>query len=137
MWVCDLVMSRSFLIENGKLTIDNFMENIIEEKSFRFAVRIVNLNKYLRFEKKETVLSKQLLRSGTSVGANVAEAQQAQSRADFVSKLGIALKEATETKYWLRLLKETDYLSDTQFESVFMDCVEVERILISIVKSSK
>ena len=130
-------MSRSFLIENGKLTIDNFMENIIEEKSFRFAVRIVNLNKYLRFEKKETVLSKQLLRSGTSVGANVAEAQQAQSRADFVSKLGIALKEATETKYWLRLLKETDYLSDTQFESVFKDCVEVERILISIVKSSK
>ena len=137
MWVCDLVMSRSFLIENGKLTIDNFMENIIEEKSFRFAVRIVNLNKYLRFEKKETVLSKQLLRSGTSVGANVAEAQQAQSRADFVSKLGIALKEATETKYWLRLLKETDYLSDTQFESVFQDCDEVERILISIVKSSK
>jgi four helix bundle protein len=137
MWVCDLVMSRSFLIENGKLTIDNFMENIIEEKSFRFAVRIVNLNKYLRFEKTETVLSKQLLRSGTSVGANVAEAQQAQSRADFVSKLGIALKEATETKYWLRLLKETDYLSDTQFESVFKDCVEVERILISIVKSSK
>ena len=113
------------------------MENVVENKSFHFAVRIVNLNKYLRFEKKETVLSKQLLRSGTSIGANIAEAQQAQSRTDFASKLGIALKETSETKYWLRLLKETGYLSETQFESVFNDCVEIEKILTSIIKSSK
>ena len=84
------------------------MDNIIEEKSFRFAVRIVNLNKHLQTNKKEFVLSKQLLRSGTSIGANISEAQQAQSRADFLSKLEIALKEASETKYWLRLICATE-----------------------------
>ena len=84
------------------------MENVIEIKSFDFAVRIVNLYKYLTNEKKEFVLSKQLLRSGTSIGANISEAQQAQSRADFLSKLEIALKEASETKYWLRLLYATE-----------------------------
>ena len=87
--------------------------------------------------KKEYVLSRQLLRSGTSIGANVAESQQAQSRADFLSKLEISLKEATETKYWLRLLKETDYLTEEQFSSIYADCVEIEKILVSIVKSTK
>ena len=113
------------------------MDNVIENKSFHFAIRIVNLYKYLCSEKKEFVLSKQILKSGTSIGANVAEAQQAQSRADFIAKLGIALKEATETKYWLRLLNATDYLSDLNFESVFADCVELEKLLVSILKSTK
>ena len=113
------------------------MDNIIEQKSFQFAIRVVNLYKYLNGVKKEFVLSKQLLRCGTSIGANVAESQQAQSRADFLSKLEISLKEATETKYWLRLLKETDYLTEEQFSSIYADCVEIEKILVSIVKSTK
>ena len=113
------------------------MSNSIQEKSFRFAVRIVKLCRYLQTEKKEHVLSKQLLRSGTSIGANVSESQQAQSRPDFVSKLSIALKEASETEYWLRLLYETDYLSDKYFQSIQSDCDEVKGLLVSIVKSSK
>ena len=113
------------------------MDNVIEDKSFHFAVRIVKLNQYLRTKKKEYVLSKQLLRSGTSIGANVAESQQAQSRADFISKLEIALKETTETKYWLRLMKETGYLSESEFESIFSDCAELEKILVRIIKSTK
>ena len=85
------------------------MDNIIESKSFDFAIRIVNLYKDLPDGKKENILSKQLLRSGTSIGANVAEAEQAQSKSDFVSKMSIALKEASETKYWIKLLKATDF----------------------------
>ena len=84
------------------------MNNPVEEKSFHFAVRIIKLCKYLQENKKEYILSKQLLRSGTSIGANIMESQQAQSRADFISKLSIALKEAVETNYWLRLLQATD-----------------------------
>ena len=113
------------------------MSNTIKQKSFRFAVRIVNLCKYLQKTKQEYVLSKQLLRCGTSIGANVAEAQQAQSRPDFISKLNIALKEAAETDYWLRLLWETDYLSKTQFVSIMSDCDEIESLLVRIIKSSK
>ncbi len=113
------------------------MNNVVEEKSFSFAVRIVRLNQYLRSAKKEHVLSKQLLRSGTSIGANIAEAQQAQSRADFLSKMEIALKEASETKYWLRLLQATEYLSTPEFESVYRDCSEMEKLLVSIVKATK
>ena len=111
------------------------MENNIQEKTFSFAVRIVKLCKLLREQRKEYVLSKQLLRSGTSIGANVMEAQNAQSRADFCSKLNIALKEATETKYWLRLLEATDYLSKTEFDSIYPDCVEIEKILVASVKA--
>ena len=113
------------------------MDATIERKSFQFAIRIVNLHKYLRKEKKEFVLSKLLLRSGTSIGANVAEAQQAQSRADFISKLTISLKEATETNYRLRLLHATDFLSDTEFQSVHNDCRELEKILTAIIKTSR
>ena len=113
------------------------MNNVVEEKSFQFAVRIVKMNLYLRKSKKEFVLSKQLLRSGTSIGANIAEAQQAQSRADFVSKLSIALKETTETKYWLRLLNATDYLSHSEFDSIMSDCVEIEKLLVTIIRSTK
>ena len=113
------------------------MEATAEQKSFRFAIRIVNLYKYLRKEKKEFVLSKQMLRSGTSIGANVAESQQAQSRADFLAKLNIALKEAAETDYWLRLLHATDYMSDAEFHSVHDDCTELEKMLTAIIKSTK
>ena len=113
------------------------MENIIKDKCFLFAVRVVKLCRFLREEKKEFILSKQLLRSGTSVGANVAEAQHAQSRADFRSKMEIALKETSETKYWLRLMKETDYLNQKEFDSIYPDCIELERILVSIVKRMK
>ena len=113
------------------------MENIIEEKSFRFAVRIVKLCQYLQDLKQEHILSKQLLRSGTSIGANVAESQQAQSRPDFISKLNIALKEASETNYWLRLLQATDYLSEAEFLSIHTDCCELEKLLTAILKSTK
>ena len=113
------------------------MSNNIQEKSFSFAVRIVKLCKILQISRKEYTLSKQLLRSGTSIGANVTEAQNAQSRADFLSKLNIALKEASETKYWLRLLNATDYLSDVEFDSMMCDCSEIEKILVSSVKSIK
>ena len=113
------------------------MNHPIQEKSFRFAVRIVNLCKDLQTEQKEYILSKQLLRSGTSIGANVSESQQAQSRPDFISKLNIALKEASETEYWLRLLFETEYLTKEQFDSIFSDWDEVKSLLVAIVKSSK
>jgi len=113
------------------------MNNTIQDKSFRFAVRIVNLCRYLQTEQKEYVLTKQLLRSGTSIGANVSESQQAQSRPDFTNKLNIALKEAYETDYWLRLLHETQFLTSDEFQSIIADCRELERLLISIVKTSK
>ena len=111
-------------------------DNTIADKSFEFAVRIVNLAKYLRIEEKEFVLSKQLLRSGTSIGANVAEGQRAQSRADFNSKMSIALKEANETCYWLRLLYRTDYLSKEGFDSIKKDVDELIYILTAICKTA-
>ena len=111
--------------------------SIIEAKSFDFAVRIVKLYQYLCEEKKEFVLSKQLLRSGTSIGANVSETENAQSKADFISKMNIALKEANETQYWLRLLYSTDYLSDKEFESINADITELIAILTSICKTAK
>ena len=108
-----------------------------ERKSFLFAVRIVNLAKHLNTSKKENILSKQLLRSSTSIGANIAEAEQAQSRADFISKMSIALKEAVETNYWLRLLQATDYLSEAEFSSIHSDCRELEKMLTAIIKTAK
>ena len=124
-------------IENGKLKIGTNMNSIIETKSFDFAVRIVNLYKFLNEQKKEYTLSKQLLRSGTSIGANVTEAQQAQSRPDFISKLSIALKETSESKYFIKLLQATDYLTEAQAKSILSDCVEIEKLLVSIIKTSK
>ena len=106
-------------------------------KSFDFAVRIVNLYKYLTEEKNEYVISKQVLRSGTSVGANISKAEHAQSRADFASKMTIALKEADETRYWLRLLEATEFITPDQAESILSDCVELIRLLTSITKSLK
>ena len=113
------------------------MDQTIDVKSFRFAVRIVKLCRYLTETQREYVLSRQIMRAGTSIGANVAEAQQAQSRADFISKLSIALKEAVETNYWLRLLRETDYLQESEFHSLHQDCRELERMLTAILKSTK
>ena len=112
-------------------------ENLIVDKSKAFAVRIVNLYKYLCSEKKEYVLSKQLLRSGTSIGANVKEAIRGQSREDFVHKLSISLKEASESEYWLELLYETEYITQAQFESMIADCRELIRVLSSIIKTIK
>ena len=113
------------------------MNNIIESKSFRFSVRIVRLVKYIRKTQKEYTLTDQLLRAGTSIGANIVEAEQGHSRADFIAKLNIALKEAVETRYWLRLLHATEYLSDREFDSVYADCEELIKLLISIVRTSK
>ena len=113
------------------------MNNAVRDKSFCFAKRIVKLCEYLRETKKEYTMSQQLLRAGTSIGANVAESEHAQSRSDFLSKLNIALKEAAETDYWLRLLYETDYLSQQAFLSIIADCREIESLLASIVKTIK
>ena len=112
------------------------MENICVEKSFDFAVRIVKLANHLKKTKKEYTLSKQLLRSGTSIGANVSEAQRGQSKADFTAKMSIALKEANETEYWLRLLYRTEYLSETEFQSIHKDILEIISILFSICKTA-
>ena len=109
-------------------------ENVIMRKSLAFSVRIVNLQKYLTEQKKEYVISRQIYKSGTSIGANIAEAQRAQSTADFVSKMKIALKEANETQYWLQLLRETEYITDNAFKSIHGDLVEILRILTAICK---
>ncbi len=112
------------------------MESIIEKKSFDFAVRIVNLYKHLTADKKEFVLSKQLLRSGTSIGANVAEGERGQTKPDFNVKMSIALKEANETYYWLRLLHKTDFLTEKEFQSMEKDVDEIIAILVSICKKT-
>ena len=112
------------------------IKNVVKEKSFDFAIRIVKLYKYLMEEKKEFVLSKQVLRSGTSIGANINEAQQAQSKKDFLMKMNIALKECTETKYWIDLLSATDYINQELKDSIIYDCIELEKLLTSIVKTT-
>lgn len=111
-------------------------ENVVRTKSFAFAVRIVNLARHLNANR-EYVLSKQVLRSGTAIGAMVRESEHAESRADFIHKLSVALKEANETLYWLELLKATDYLEEKSFESISSDSEELVRLLVSIVKTSK
>ncbi|MDQ5929049.1 MAG: hypothetical protein QG594_827 [Bacteroidota bacterium] len=108
-------------------------ENIVQQKSFLFAVRIINLYKHLSTNKKEFVLSKQILRSGTSIGANIEESIGARSDKEFLFKLEISYKEARETIYWLKLLKETDYISVEQFESVFVEAEEICKILAKII----
>ena len=110
---------------------------MIQEKSLAFAIRIVKLYKLLAENKKEYVLSKQLLRSGTAIGALTREGEHAQSKADFLNKMNIALKEANETLYWLILLKKTEYLSQLEFQSIYTDTEELLKILVSIVKTTK
>ena len=112
-------------------------ESLVSEKSLNFAVRIVNLYKHLCDEHKEYVLSKQVLRSGTSVGANIKEALYGQSKADFTSKMSISLKEISETEYWLELLMKTEYLTESEYESIQNDCSEIAKMLTAIVKSSR
>ena len=112
-------------------------KSLIKDKSFAFAVRIVRLYKHLCENKKEYVLSKQLLRSGTAVGVLVREAQNAESKADFIHKLGIAQKECDETTYWLELLKETDYLTDKEFESINSEATELLKMIRSAIITSK
>ena len=113
------------------------VENNIYEISKAFAVRMVNLYNYLTDNRKEFVMSKQLLRSGTSIGANVFEGKQAQSRADFASKMSIALKEASESGYWIDLPYDTHYLSESEYQSLFSDCKRIIAVLTKIVKSTK
>ena len=112
-------------------------KNVLKEKSFIFALEVIELYKIISIEKKEYVLSKQMLRSGTSVGANVREAEYAQSKADFISKLSIALKEANETDYWLDLLHLSSYINDRQFDSIKPKITEQLRLLTSIITTSK
>jgi four helix bundle protein len=112
-------------------------DNIILDKTMNFAVRIVNLYKFMVNEKCEYTLSKQLLRSGTSIGANVHEAHNAQSKKDFLAKMYIAFKEVSESEYWITLLMRTDFLSEEQAESILNDCIEIKKILTSIIKTTK
>lgn len=113
------------------------MDSVVLDKSKAFALRIVRLNQYLCAEKQEYVMSKQILRSGTSIGANLAESEYAISRKEFLSKVYISLKECAETKYWLELLHEAGYLDATAFESIVYDCVELLKILTAITKTIK
>lgn len=113
------------------------MKNTIVEKSKKFAIRIVGAYKYLNSEKNEHIMSKQLLRSGTSIGANVKEAVRGQTKPDFYAKLNIALKEASETEYWLEILYETDYIDEKLYESINSDCQEIIKLLVSITKTQK
>ena len=112
-------------------------DNVILTKSKAFALRIIKLYKYLCGKKREFVMSKQIMRSGTSIGANVREATRAQSTPDFISKMNIALKEAEETCYWLELLHESNYLDERAFNSLYNDSMELLKILTSIVKTSR
>jgi four helix bundle protein len=112
-------------------------DKTVKSKSYHFAIRIIKAYKFLSLEQKEFVLSKQLLRSGTSIGALIREAEHAESKADFIHKLNISLKEANETEYWLMLLHDTDYLDEKSFKSIVSDCQELIKMLISIIKTSK
>ena len=113
------------------------MDNPLLDKSLRFAARIVKLYQYLQKEQKETIISKQILRSGTSIGANANEAAYGVSTADFISKLQISLKETAETEYWLRLLILTDYIEKEHGDSILSDCLEIKKILISSLNTAK
>ena len=112
-------------------------DNLIEIKSYNFAIRIVNLYKHLKSNHNEIILSKQILRSGTSIGANVCEATRAQSKNDFIAKISIALKEAYETDYWLRLLNDTNFISENEFKSIYLDCQDISNILARILITSR
>jgi four helix bundle protein len=112
-------------------------ENITYEKAYKFAIRVVKAYQYISTEKKEFILSKQMLRNGTSIGANISEADGAISKADFSNKISIAYKECLETKYWLSLLKDTGYLSQKSFQSIYQDADEIGKILFSILKKTR
>ena len=112
-------------------------ENLLLDKSIAFAARIIKLHQHLVKNKRESVISKQIVRSGTSIGANISEANYGQSKADFVSKMHIALKEAAETEYWIRLLNMSEYIDDKISSSLLDDCLEIKRILIASINTAK
>lgn len=112
-------------------------ENALIDKSIDFASRIIKLRRFLEEDKKERIISKQILRSGTSIGANINEAQYGNSKADFIAKLHISLKETAETEYWLRLLFKSDYIDGRMFESLLNDCLELKKLLISSINTAK
>ena len=127
-------------MENGELRIENefnMKNNIISEKSIEFSIRLIKLYKILIDDKKEFILSKQLLRSGTAIGALIREAEHAQSKADFLNKMNIALKEANETDYWILLLCKGDFISEKEYQSIQKDCEELIKLLVKIVKTTK
>jgi four helix bundle protein len=126
-------------VENGEWRIQNRinMENVLRNKSYQFALRMIKLFRYMCEKHKEYILSKQILRSGTAIGALVREAEHAQSKADFLNKMNIALKEANETEYWLSLLKDSDFLSEKEYNSIYENIDELLRLLVSIVKTTK
>lgn len=113
------------------------MKNPLKDKSYAFAIRIVKISQYLQVDKKEFVLGKQVLRSGTAIGALIREAEFGQSKLDFINKMSISLKEANETDYWLCLLKDTDYINQELFESLQADCKELIAMLVSSIKTAK
>jgi len=119
------------------LGVENGKKNIVQEKSFAFALRVVKLSKFLMAEKKEFVISKQVLRSGTAIGALIREAEHAQSKADFINKMSIALKEANETDYWIELLFQSKEISEGAYHSIQPNIQELIKLLVSIVKTSK
>lgn len=111
--------------------------NLIKSKSYSFAIRIVKFYRFLKEDKREFILSKQVLRSGTSIGAMIEEATQAESKADFIHKLSVANKEANETRYWIKLLRDTNLITTKEAESLIIDCEELIKLLVSIIKSTK
>jgi four helix bundle protein len=129
------MVNSQFTIYN--LQFINVKENVVKDKSFAFALRVVKLFQYLQSEKKEFVLSKQLLRSGTAIGALVREAEQAESTKDFIHKLAIAQKEANESDYWIELLFQSSYLNDSQYQSIIADVIELKKLLASIIITTK
>ena len=112
-------------------------ENLLIDKSISFASRIIKLNQFLVKTKKEAIISKQIVRSGTSIGANINEASYGQSKADFVSKMHIALKETAETEYWLKLLVMSEYITEDMGRSLLSDCLEIKRILVASINTAK
>ena len=125
-------MNNEYLMSEPKI----YNLGVLEEKSYSFALRIIKAHKYL-INQNEYILSKQLLRSGTSIGANCREATYAQSKQDFINKLSIALKETNESIYWIELLHDSDYITDDSFNSIHTDGLEILKLLISIIKTSK
>lgn len=130
-----IINTSSLIIPKRACTMKK--DNVVLEKSFRFAVRSIRLYQHLKHNRKEFILSKQMLRSGTSIGANVREGNNAESKADFIHKMGIAQKEADETMYWLELLKETDYLTPNEFDSIYQDASELLKLIRSIILTAK
>jgi len=134
---CFILSSLFFFLYSLKESDQMKDSNVLLDKSLKFAARIVKLHQYLTKEKKESIISKQIIRSGTSIGANANEAVYGVSKAEFIAKLQISLKETAETEYWLRLLVMTEYLTEDEGESLINDCLEIKRILTATLNTAK